>query len=350
MAYIEKRKNGWCAQVRRRGMPSIARTFDLKLDAEVWAREIEREAQKGNIAALMDEAGKTTLADVIDRFCKDVVPTFKSAVNWYGYLRVAKARFGSYYLSSIRGADLARWLSELRAAGASAATSLHYLQAVSSCYSFAAKDLGIHLPAGNPARNVRKPKLNNARDRRVSADELAYLIRGIAGARKPDGMREYMILAVETSARESELLNLSWKRVDLDRRTAHLIVTKGDKPRTVALSARAVEVLRAMQSFPRRADGRVFRWTRPAWVSAFSRIRRRARELYEADCARDGVEPDPSFLHDLHFHDLRHEATSRLFEKGLGIMEVASMTGHKSLAMLKRYTHIDAERLALKLD
>jgi site-specific recombinase XerD len=57
---------------------------------------------------------------------------------------------------------------------------------------------------------------------------------------------------------------------------------------------------------------------------------------------------DP-FLKDLRFHDLRHEATSRLFEKGLGIMEVASMTGHKSLSMLKRYTHIEAEKLARKL-
>ncbi|MHB1669846.1 tyrosine-type recombinase/integrase [Thiomonas sp.] len=84
-------------------------------------------------------------------------------------------------------------------------------------------------------------------------------------------------------------------------------------------------------------------------VSAFIRIRRRGRELYEADCTAQGVKPDPSFLTDLRFHDLRHEATSRLFEKGLGIMEVASMTGHKSLAMLKRYTHVEAEKLAQKL-
>jgi integrase len=60
------------------------------------------------------------------------------------------------------------------------------------------------------------------------------------------------------------------------------------------------------------------------------------------------LQSDP-FLDNLHFHDLRHEVTSRLFEKGLGIMEVASMTGHKSLSMLKRYTHIEAEKLAKKL-
>lgn len=70
---------------------------------------------------------------------------------------------------------------------------------------------------------------------------------------------------------------------------------------------------------------------------------------YQTDCANAAKKPDPAFLAGLHFHDLRHEATSRLFEKGLGIMEVASMTGHKSLSMLKRYTHIEAEKLAKKL-
>ena len=79
------------------------------------------------------------------------------------------------------------------------------------------------------------------------------------------------------------------------------------------------------------------------------RCKARALEAYREDCAASGTKPDPAFLSDLRFHDLRHEATSRLFEKGLGIMEVASMTGHKSLAMLKRYTHVEAEKLAAKL-
>jgi len=81
----------------------------------------------------------------------------------------------------------------------------------------------------------------------------------------------------------------------------------------------------------------------------WQRCKARALAAYQADCAKTAKKPDPAFLADLHFHDLRHEATSRLFEKGLGVMEVASMTGHKSLSMLKRYTHIEAEKLAKKL-
>ena len=113
-----------------------------------------------------------------------------------------------------------------------------------------------------------------------------------------------------------------------------------------ALSA-ALDALRAL---PRRIDGRVFGWEYHTSVApVWQRCVTRAQRLYVADCEKAGTKPDPAFLADLRFHDLRHEATSRLFEKGLGIMEVASMTGHKSLAMLQRYTHVEAEKLAAKL-
>src|SRR5208282_6819713 len=64
-----------------------------------------------------------------------------------------------------------------------------------------------------------------------------------------------------------------------------------------------------------------------------------------------GAKPDPerALIENLHFHDLRHEATSRLFEKGLAIQEVAAITGHKTWAMLKRYTHPRPEDLLRKL-
>jgi integrase len=67
------------------------------------------------------------------------------------------------------------------------------------------------------------------------------------------------------------------------------------------------------------------------------------------ECLEQKQRPDPKFMIDLHFHDLRHEAASRLFEVGLNVMEVASITGHKTLQTLKRYTHLRAEELALKL-
>ena len=120
--------------------------------------------------------------------------------------------------------------------------------------------------------------------------------------------------------------------------------------RTVALSTAALEAFRAMRARPRRIDGRVFGWAgADSFEKTWVRCKVRALAAYSEACKQAGTKPDPAFLADLRFHDLRHEATSRLFEKGLGIMEVASMTGHKSLSMLKRYTHVEAEKLAAKL-
>jgi integrase len=137
-------------------------------------------------------------------------------------------------------------------------------------------------------------------------------------------------LAIETAMRLGELLALEWKHVDLERRVAFLPHTKNGHSRSVPLSPIAVELL---ASWPRSLTGRVFpQWSRPDSVET---VWRRAVQ-------RAGLE-------DLHFHDLRHEATSRLFERGLNVMEVAAITGHKTLQMLRRYTHLRAENLAERL-
>lgn len=349
MATFVQRGSGWQARVRRRGAPTISRTFDLKADAEGWAREMEREHQRGNIAALSQDAQRTTFAEVADSWIKAVLPTKKD--HGAGtYARAAKAKFGPYFLAAIRGLDVAAWRDDLLAAGYSKQTVIHHLRLASVIFTYAERELSIHLPAGNPVRAIAKPAAPKARDRRLHGDELVYLLRGAAEARSQVvGLPQIITMAVETSMRLGELLALEWSRVDLKRRTAHLANTKNGESRTVALSSAAVAALTAL---PRPiTGGRVFNgWAnKDGFERTWRRCVARARAAYEADCAERKAKPDASFLADLRFHDLRHEATSRLFEKGLGIMEVASMTGHKSLAMLKRYTHVEAARLAAKL-
>jgi integrase len=154
------------------------------------------------------------------------------------------------------------------------------------------------------------------------------LLAACSGARNPY-LLSVVRLALETAMRQGELVALRWENVDLTRRIAHLPDTKNGEARTVPLSSTSVEVLRAL---PRRLHGQVFPGlTTEAVKRAFARATRRA-----------GIE-------DLHFHDLRHEATTRFFELGLNIMEVATITGHKDLRMLRRYTHLKAEDLAKKL-
>ena len=126
------------------------------------------------------------------------------------------------------------------------------------------------------------------------------------------------------------MASLAWDEIDLKKQTAHLPKTKTDVPRTVPLSKAAVK---ALKDFGTKKEGRVFALQAESMSQAFER----ACEKHRANIV--GVR----------FHDLRNEATSRLFEKGLNVMEVAAITGHKTLDMLKRYTHLRAEDLAKKL-
>ncbi len=346
MAYFEQRKTGWMAQVRLRGMPAISQTFDLKADAEAWAREIERELQRGNIDALRQDAQRVTMAAVIDSYLSGPVAAMRSAKDMKARLGRVREHFGAYALANVRGPSISAWRDHLIGEGLAPQTVVHHINVLSALFGFVEKDLGIALPAGNPCRSVRKPALGKARDRRLRPGEFDCLMRAAAQSRSV-GLANVIALSVETSMRLGETLSLEWSRIDLVKRTAHLVDTKNGESRTVALSSKA---LSALQSLPRRLDGRVFGWhSKDSFEKTWTRCKARALAAYQADSAASGIKPNPAFLADLRFHDLRHEATSRLFEKGLGIMEVASMTGHKSLSMLKRYTHIEAEKLALKL-
>lgn len=346
MANIRKRGElQWQAQVRQRGAPSITKTFSTRRDAELWAMETELALERGDIAAAQNDAGKTTFRELAERYAAEVVPTMKSSANAARYVNAATSRFGDFFLSSIRAVDVAKWRDELLMSGKSAQTTIHYLNGLSAVMSYAQKELSIPLPSGNPARAIRRPALPKARDRRLRAGEYEHLLK--AAEAGPVGLQQIIVLAVESSVRLGEALGLEWSRIHLRDQIAHLVDTKNGESRTVALSTAAVQ---ALQSMPRRLDGKVFGWAAAdSFEKTWKRCKARALAAYLADCEKAGSEPESAFLADLRFHDLRHEATSRLFEKGLGIMEVASMTGHKSLAMLKRYTHVEAKRLAAKL-
>jgi integrase len=139
-----------------------------------------------------------------------------------------------------------------------------------------------------------------------------------------------IIFAIETGMRRGKVLSLCWDNVHLGKRHVHLLDTKNGASREVPLSPQALELLREL---PRNigSDQDVF----PLHFEALKSSWRRA-------CCSAGII-------DLRFHDLRHEATSKFFEKGLNVMEVAAITGHKDPRMLQRYTHLRAEKLALKL-
>jgi integrase len=179
----------------------------------------------------------------------------------------------------------------------------------------------------NVAAGVAKPKEPKGRERRLEEDE-EHLLLGVLSASENHWIKPLMEFAIETGMRRGELLKLRWEDVNLGRKTALIKETKNGDSRKIPLSVAAI---RTLSGLPRHLGGNVF----PVTPNALRGVWRRAAKKVRID--------------NLRFHDLRHEATSRLFEKGLNVMEVATITGHKDLKMLQRYTHLRAEDLAKKL-
>ncbi len=328
------RKRGpyqWQAQVRKKGHPPQSKTFNTRAAAEKWAREVEYEMDRG-IFVSRAEAESTTLKELLDRYREEITPLKKGAASEAIRLRaLARLPLAQRIVAGIRGVDIARY-RDSRLKKVTPATVKRDLVILSHLFEVARKEWGIHVH--NPVKDIKLPSNNKPRDRRLQTglpgekSEETRLMEACRDARNPY-LLPIVRLALETAMRQGELVSLRWEHIDLNRRIAHLPDTKNGDSRTVPLSSTAIQILRAQ---PRSLHGPVFPGlTTEAVKRAFRRATRRAG------------------IGNLRFHDLRHEATTRLFEKGLNIMEVASITGHKDLRMLRRYTHLKAEDLARKL-
>lgn len=138
------------------------------------------------------------------------------------------------------------------------------------------------------------------------------------------------------------------ENVDLEKRIAVLRNTKiNSETRVIPLSRAAVGILSML---PRKESGKVFDVSKDSVSSAWRYARSRALQKYMDQCAAENIVPKANYIKGLRWHDMRHEGTSRLFEHGLDLMEVASVTGHKTLSMLRNYTHLKAQNLAEKID
>ena len=211
-----------------------------------------------------------------------------------------------------------------------AATVLRELNLISHTLDIATKEWGLPLPY-NPAKLVRRPLVRNERSRRLTEGEEVRLLAACDIGRTT-WMKPLIVLALETGMRRGELLDLKWTDLDLSRRIAHVRRSKNGEHRAVPLTRRATATLAEMQETTPNLTGPVVPVSGNAVRLAFERIRARAG------------------LADVRFHDLRHEAISRLFEFGLRELEVAEISGHRELRMLRRYTHLRASDLVAKLD
>jgi len=334
---------------------------------------IESEMSRG-VWLSRSEAEATTLFDALDRYEREITPGKKSAAGEISFLRIWRATaMAKSVMATIRSADVAKlrdqWLKEYEPS-----TVLRRLAVLSHVFTIARKEWGME-SLSNPVELVRKPRPNDARTRRIVV-EAPQLGTGDLGEHEPqrnagDGELERVLaasgstllpsvvwLAVETAMRRSEIAGLRWEHIDLERRVAHLPSTKNGSSRDVPLSTRAVNIFTALQKVDGELaegeddstveDGRVFRIRSDAVTRAFERAVLRAREVYLGNCKDSRKKPDPRYLTDLRFHDLRHEATSRLADI-FPLHELTKITGHKDPRMLMRYYHPRAEDLAKRL-
>ncbi len=287
-------------------------------------------------------AEKLLFDKALERYLAEVSAS-KRPSTAYGESRKAKAlktKFDPYSLAAITPDLVAEYRDERLAAGKSADTVRLELALLSHLFTIAIKEWRLGL-IYNPVSNIRKPAPGKGRDRRLDADEEKALLR--ACDRHSNPMLGWIVrVALYTGMRAGEIKSLTRRQVNLDNRTVHLTETKNGSARTVPLTREAVAVLRLALNNPvRPIDTDLIFFGEPG--------RDKVRRPYEFRPAWHRTLKQAG-IKGLRFHDLRHEAVSRLVEAGLGDQEVATISGHKSMQMLRRYTHLRAEDLVSRLD
>ena len=329
MASFIKRNGRWTARVRKTGYPETTQTFPNKASALKWSQRVESDPEKFLAEQLPEDHQLRTVGDLVRNYGKEVTPQKKGRDKERFRLRVLQRSYLSgVSLSELKPHHITKFRED-RLKEVSAGTVLKDLGLLSAVINTGMTKWGLeNVLRSNPVSLISKPRAPRPRDRRLEAGELERLLA--AGASPNPWFRVVVLFAIETGTRRAETLSLTWENVHLGKRYVHLIDTKNGDSRDVPLSPQALELLRDLPK-DIREDQVVF----PLHFEALKSSLRRA-------CSK-------ACISDIRFHDLRHEATSRFFEKGLNVMDVSAITGHKDLRILQRYTHLWVEDPARKL-
>jgi integrase len=342
MTTIAKTPSGtWKALVRKKGYPAAIKTFRTKRDAEDWSRGVEDEMVRG-IYIRRSNAERLSVADALDRYQREVSPTKKASTQdrEKGRFDTLRAFFGAYSLAAVTPELVARFRDARLEEGLASNTVRLDLALLGHLYVTAIREWGVGLTY-NPVQLIRKPSPGAARDRRLTTEEESRLRQAVAEHSNPM-LRWIVTIAIETGMRLSEIVTLTREQVSLRRRVVRLSETKNGSPRTVPLTVAAAEAMREALANPiRPIDTDLVFFGEPGHDGR--------RRPYVFNRTWQRIVKQVGIV-DFRFHDLRYEAVSRFVEAGLSDQEVAAISGHKSMQMLKRYTHLRAEDLVAKLD
>lgn len=345
MATIQERKTDdgkthYRVQVRLKGYPTTSATFDRKTDAKLWAQQTESAMREGRHFKTA-EAKKHTLAELIDRYIENVVPTKpKNAAAITAHLLWWKKHLGHCILSDLSPALIGEQRDQLlkgktfKGTTRSPSTVVRYLASLSHALSIGTKEWG--WLEDSPMRKVRKPSEPRGRIRFLDDNERSFLLKTCQESSNPYLYLAF-VLAISTGMRQGELMNLRWEDVDLFKKRITLHQTKNGCPRTVFLRGLALELIQAHMANTKRDVGLLF----PSKEDPQTPID--LRFPWEQALKKAGIS-------NYKWHDNRHTCASYLLMSGASLGEISELLGHKTLALVKRYSHLSETHAALVLE
>jgi integrase len=315
MANVRKHGDKWQVRLRRIGHRPLSKSFTLHKDALEWARQMEVQADRYELPADPKALQLVTLGDLVVRYRDTVSVTKKGGdrehVSLTAFLRHSIC---ARRLSDLRTEDFGIYRDTMLKT-IKPASLKRYLDPLHNLFELAKNEWGIPLRE-NPLDRLKLKAPSQRRERRLAPGEWARLLDAAELTRNPL-IEPIVRLALATAMRRGEILAIEASHISFERRSLLIPLTKNGHARTIPLTSDAIAVLTKLLP----ARGRLFSLKANAFRLAWVRLRNRAG------------------LHDLRFHDLRHEAISRFFEMGLNPHEVALISGHTDMRMLFRYTH-----------
>ncbi len=327
MATIRKIKSKWQVQIRRKGIKPISKSFHKKADAQTWSREQEREVDRLSLQYNPEKLKKTTWAELLIKYRDSVVINKKSIssetalINGYMKREPDTASLSLIYIKPFHFHEY----RDKRLKTVKPATVAREIGLFHHIFKTAKSNWGLPIDK-NPLADVRKPKIYNRRDRRLKASEYLCLLRSMKYTRNIY-ILPIIKVALHTGMRRGEILNIQRNHINFKKCTLFIPDTKTGYSREIPISKKVRNILNLHIT----KQDKLFPISANSFQLAWQRILKRSE------------------ITNLHFHDLRHEAISRFFEKGLTIPEVALISGHRSYAMLARYVHLKAEDIVDKL-
>jgi len=310
MATFRKRYGKWQVRIQRQFQPSLSKTFDKLSDAKIWGREQERILDLG----LQIAQPKIQLSTLLIRYRDEILPSKKNTrPDYYRINQILKFPLSKYALQDLRSQHIVQFRDQLVSLKKSANTIRLYLAIVSHLYTIAINEWG-HENLNNPVSKIRRPKLPPSRDVRLNDQQIMKIIHHTQSPLLPD----LILIVLHSAMRCSEIINLEWQDIDYEKKQIHVRNTKNNHNRFIPINDELISILKKQPL----ADNKIFNITSHAVSVAFRRASLKAEEL------------------GICFHTLRHEAITRMFEKGLDIPKVSLISGHLSWLILKKYTHL----------